>query len=85
MIPGKRRYEIQLSSKSGPIDVFLIQDLQASEPEVGESTFENAALPLDFQPNIYNFDLQDHEGPNDMYEINDLLNMQLFNNHNSME
>lgn len=26
MPPGQRRYEVQLSSKSGPIDVFLIQD-----------------------------------------------------------
>ena len=26
MPPGQRRYEVQLSSKSGPIDVFLIQE-----------------------------------------------------------
>lgn len=26
MPPGQRRYEVQLSSKSGAIDVFLIQD-----------------------------------------------------------
>ena len=26
MTPGRRRYEIQLTSRSGPIDVFLIQD-----------------------------------------------------------
>lgn len=26
MPPGRRRYEIQLTSRSGPIDVFLIQD-----------------------------------------------------------
>lgn len=29
MPPGQRRYEVQLSSKSGPIDVFLIQDPSA--------------------------------------------------------
>jgi hypothetical protein len=30
MPPGQRRFEVQLSSKSGPIDVFLIQDPNAA-------------------------------------------------------
>jgi len=29
-MPGRRRYEIQLTSRSGPIDVFLIQDTPSS-------------------------------------------------------
>lgn len=32
MPPGRRRYEIQLTSRSGPIDVFLIQDHPAAPP-----------------------------------------------------
>ena len=36
MPPGQRRYEVQLSSKSGPIDVFLIQD-----PVNNHTTYNN--------------------------------------------
>lgn len=34
MPPGRRRYEIQLSSRSGPIDVYLIQDNPAGTSSI---------------------------------------------------
>lgn len=37
MPPGQRRYEVQLSSKSGPIDVFLIQDPAACSSATNSS------------------------------------------------
>lgn len=36
MPPGRRRYEIQLTSRSGPIDVFLIQDNPAHSASYGK-------------------------------------------------
>ena len=44
MPPGQRRYEVQLASKSGPIDVFLIQDPTAvgSKSGAGSSAYAGA-------------------------------------------
>lgn len=38
---GKKRYEIQLSSKAGPIDVFLIQDHPPSSSSLSTTTTAN--------------------------------------------
>lgn len=46
MPPGQRRYEVQLSSKSGPIDVFLIQD--PNGPVAAASTAEPDYSALDY-------------------------------------
>ena len=45
MPPGQRRYEVQLSSKSGPIDVFLIQDPAAcSTTNSSENLMSNTVM-----------------------------------------
>jgi hypothetical protein len=41
MPPGQRRYEVQLSSKSGPIDVFLIQDPTTTTANSTENLMSN--------------------------------------------
>lgn len=47
MPPGQRRYEVQLSSKSGPIDVFLIQDPStcAATTTASTTTDSNSLIP----------------------------------------
>lgn len=42
MAPGRRRYEIQLTSRTGPIDVFLIQD----SPVISNNTAGSAITGL---------------------------------------
>lgn len=88
MSPGKRRYEIQLSSKNGPIDVFIIQDInlqKEAEPDISvfgsfdSNPVNDTIKQLDFQSPMYDYELKDHEGPNDLYEMNEMLNMHLFN------
>lgn len=50
MADGKRRHEIQMTSKSGPIDVFLIQDPQQisvqeeSGPSAGTAEGSTSAM-----------------------------------------
>jgi hypothetical protein len=41
MPPGQRRYEVQLSSKSGPIDVFLIQDPTSNGTGISNNNINN--------------------------------------------
>ncbi len=50
MPPGRRRYEIQLASKSGPIDVFLIQD--PHQQGQAQSTNSGASVPCHGSPAI---------------------------------
>lgn len=49
MPPGRRRYEIQLTSRTGPIDVFLIQDTPLTTPH--RSAVEGAAPSAQQPPN----------------------------------
>jgi hypothetical protein len=88
MLPGSRRFEIQLSSKTGPIDVFLIQDPSAPtstnhlvDPmSVADTDGDLLMRPFDFAPtDNYVFDLKapSHtEAPTDYYGFNsDMFNV----------
>ena len=86
MLPGRRRFEIQLSSKSGPIDVFLIQDpsapnaaggpLPVDPMSVADTDTDMLMRPFDFAPtDPYVFDHlknthHPHDGPSDYYGFN---------------
>jgi hypothetical protein len=81
MPPGQRRYEVQLSSKSGPIDVFLIQDpntassssnSKATEASLHDpSHFHSAEMlkPFDIPVDAFAFEMKADEGAADMYGL----------------
>lgn len=81
MPPGQRRYEVQLSSKSGPIDVFLIQDpnaangvpnTNASESSLHDpSHFHSAEMlkPFDIPVDAFAFEMKADEGAADLYGL----------------
>lgn len=83
MPPGRRRFEIQLSSRTGPIDVFLIQDAnehpssdalnQPTHSAVGmqETDLDEALLRhFEFPQESYNFEMKPNEGIHDLYTLN---------------
>lgn len=79
-----------MSSKNGPIDVFLIQDINQQDAHLpsednGSSILEESdplLKHIEFPTSEYDFELKDHEGPADLYELGDVLNMNIFNfNH----
>ena len=49
MPPGQRRYEVQLSRKSGPIDVFLIQEPTNTNNPVNSHSNNHAAAANNHQ------------------------------------
>lgn len=57
MQPGKRRYEIQLQSKSGPIDVFLIQDIKYASISSQQSAAAAADMASEHDLLLKHFDL----------------------------
>jgi hypothetical protein len=77
MLPGRRRFEIQLSSKSGPIDVFLIQeaaatasahDVNLADPLSLDTDGDLLLKPFDFAPtDPYVFGGDKGGGPADFY------------------
>lgn len=78
MAPGQRRYEVQLSSKSGPIDVFLIQDpttpttngLPPKNTNTTPTTHFHAAEMLkhfDIPLDAFAFEMKAEEGAADLY------------------
>lgn len=85
MAPGQRRYEVQLSSKSGPIDVFLIQDPNAaneatssqasnganSESLADATHFHTAEMlkPFDIPVDAFAFEMKADEGAADLYGL----------------
>lgn len=84
MPPGRRRYEIQLTSRAGPIDVFLIQDqpivnntaprldsLADSELLTGHEDVLLKHFQLPSDP--YNFELKPGEGIGDLYGFADMF------------
>lgn len=90
MPPGRRRYEIQLCSRNGPIDVFLIQDAQdhpSSDSTHAAADFGDDACLLkhfDFAgapgpEGPYNFELKPGEGVTDLYGFDDDVFSTMFN------
>lgn len=91
MPPGRRRYEVQLSSRNGPIDVFLIQDandhpssesLQSNYECQGPTVGLDDGLMKHFefpQENAYNFELKPDEGVADLYAFDEDVFNSMFN------
>lgn len=93
MPPGRRRYEIQLSSRTGPIDVFLIQDandhpssehsmhssFDCNEPSLGLD--DGLLKHFEFPPEgaNYNFELKPDEGVHDLYGFDEDVFNSMFN------
>ena len=82
MPPGQRRYEVQLSSKSGPIDVFLIQDPNATsaassahhatESSLHDPSHFHAAemlKPFDIPVDAFAFEMKADDGAADLYGL----------------
>jgi len=81
MPPGQRRYEVQLSSKSGPIDVFLIQDPNATSTNSTASATETSLhdpshfhtaemlKPFDIPVDAFAFEMKADEGAADLYGL----------------
>lgn len=88
MAPGCRRYEIQLTSRSGPIDVFLIQDNPSTLPppppiSAPSETSTDPSLIIGnddvFMKHLvmpgdpYNFEMKGGEGIGDLYGFGDMF------------
>lgn len=80
MPSGKRRYEVQLQSKTGPIDVFLIQDskqqgecavrTEAPSPFLEQSENDLLLRHFDLTSDHYPFDLK---GQTNDFAFNDVF------------
>ena len=85
MPQGKRRYEVQLQSKTGPIDVFLIQDIKLAHDastsfskQIGMID-DNSSDPsetdllkhFDMTSDHYQFDMKEHA--NNDFAFNDVF------------
>lgn len=90
MAPGRRRHEIQLSSRAGPIDVFLIQDANEPSSEASMHSTHLAQQPGDLDETLlkhfdfpqdggYNYELKADEGVHDLYGFDDDVFNSMFN------
>lgn len=71
MPQGKRRYEVQLQSKTGPIDVFLIQDIKLAHDastSVSKQIKSISSLDPSESDLLKHFDMTSDHYPFDMKE-----------------